>query len=422
MAQQSKWGSIIAGAGFLFICVATLTPGTPLSAEDLANVCHGWCDDSLIADFVRNILLFMPMAFGLRLAGVRTSRAILVGTLLSATVEVLQIRVIVGRDASVLDWVSNSIGTVVGVEVAAYLATLLHPVERTATKLALAATAVYVGALVLGAWGVQTAPSDDGYWGERTPLLGNSVFAGQLISIRVDGQELPSERMKYDDGVRVLLRAGRTQTNAVVRAAPMPRAKDLVAIGRIADSVHREIILLGRDRLDLVFRYRMRARSARLEAPTFGLTRVFPDSSDVDPEGLAPPESLSATLEHGQLRLAASSPDVAREVVFRLSPLLAWTFFLPFDYWIGPSAATISLLWLGILLVPVGYWAAFAVQSRQRRWLGVSILVIVIGALAGIPLAFGFPALGIGAYLAALAAGAVGWALALAVDRRLMTA
>src|SRR5215510_13320627 len=107
LAQQSKWGSIIAVGSILFICVATLTPGSPPSPDDATSICHWWCEDSLVADFARNILLFLPMGFGLRLAGVRSSWAILAGVCLSATVELLQIRIIVGRDASVLDWISN---------------------------------------------------------------------------------------------------------------------------------------------------------------------------------------------------------------------------------------------------------------------------------------------------------------------------
>ena len=78
LSQQSKWGSIIAALAFIFIAVATLTPGTPVSAADAADVCRGWCDDSLVADFLRNIVLFMPFAFGLRLIGTLSWKVIVV--------------------------------------------------------------------------------------------------------------------------------------------------------------------------------------------------------------------------------------------------------------------------------------------------------------------------------------------------------
>ena len=342
MAQQSKWGSIIAGVTALLICVATLTPGTPPTAAEIA-ACSGWCTDSLVADFARNIILFLPLGFGLRMAGVRPGRALLVGACLSAAVEILQIRVIVGRDASFLDWISNSLGTMTGVVIATHGSILIRPRSQTAAALSLVALGLWLGILLLGAWGIQPAPSSDPYWGQRAPQLGDSPqFLGELLSARVNDVEIPSERMANDDAIRGPLGDGRVRVEAIVRPGPPPPPAGIAPIVRIADGAEREIVLLGRGGKELVFRVRLRASMLRLETPAFALAGAFRDGGNFEPETVESPESLFAVVDRGRVRLAARGDGEARSREYELSPAVAWSFFLPWDYWFGPNAAWIS--------------------------------------------------------------------------------
>ena len=415
MAQQSKWGSIIAGVSVLLICVATLTPGTPPSAAALAE-CNGWCTDSLVADFARNIVLFLPLGFGLSLAGVRTSRAILLGSCLSATVELLQIRIIVGRDASALDWMSNSLGTIAGALLATHLSSLTRPRPRTAAALLVLALSVWVGVLVLGAWGIQPAPSGDPYWGQRAPELGDAPpFRGELLSARVNGLEIPSERLMNDDTIRAPLAAGRIRVEAIVRPGPSPAPGGIAPIVRIADGARREIFMLGRGGKELVFRVRLRASSLRLETPAFALAGAFQDEQNVQPKVADLPESLFASVDAGRVRLAARQ-DGGPSREFDLSPAVAWSFFLPWDYWFGPNAAWISQLWLGALLFPVGYWAALAERDARRTMLITTTLVVL--TLILIPPLFSLPRVRLSHVLASLVGLALGWALGRARQNR----
>jgi len=138
-------GKIIATAGFSFICIATLTPGTASSVGHFASACSRWCDDSIVADFIRNIALFAPFALGLRLAGARGVYVLLVGSCLSAAVELLQLHIIVGRDASLLDWLSNTIGTAAGILIADELSTLLRPFPRMARRFVILTIVAWTG-------------------------------------------------------------------------------------------------------------------------------------------------------------------------------------------------------------------------------------------------------------------------------------
>lgn len=419
-AQQSKWGSIISGVSFVLICIATLTPGAPPPPAGSIPVCRGWCDDPLLADFARNIVLFMPLGFGLRLAGVRTRWAVLFGSALSATVELLQIRVVVGRDASFLDWISNTIGTVLGVLAAVYLYSLLRPRPRTAARLAICALGGWVFVLALGGWGIQPAPTGFAYWGERTPRLRTfPPFRGELRSGRVNGFEVPSGPLPNEDTVRKSLRAGRVRVDATVLSGPSTPPAEIAPIVRIADGTQREILLLGRGGKELVFRYRSRATAMRLEAPAFALARVFDSGSDGDEELLDPSESLSAVLDSGRLVLSARNQHRLRQLQFDLSPAVAWSFFVPWDEWLGPNTSFLSTLWLGALLLPAGYWTRGAARERKGRgrWIGLLALATVVATIAVLPRIFGLPAAPASHYVAGIVGLGAGWILAIFSSR-----
>ena len=417
MAQQSKWGSIIAGVSAALICLATLTPGTPPSAAAMA-ACRGWCADTLVADFVRNIILFVPLGFGLRLAGIRTIRAILLGVCLSATVELLQIRVIVGRDASVLDWISNSLGTVVGVLIATNFSILIRPQPRSATALLFASLALWVGILVLGAWGIQPSPSPDPYWGQRAPQFGDfPPFLGELISARVNGVEIPSDRMLNDDTIRGPLRSGRLRAQVIVQPGPPPPPGGIAPIARIADLARREIFILGQAGNELVFRVRLRASVLQLETPGFALAGAFRNGHH-DPESVDSPESLFASVDSGRVRLAARHDGERLSQGYELTPAVAWSFFLPWDYWFGPNAAWISDVWLAALLIPVGYWATLtADQRRARRQVGITLTFVVM-TLVTVPELFSLPHVRMSHVLSAFTGVVLGWVTAARLTSR----
>lgn len=417
---QPKWGSIIAAVSIAFICLATLSPGAPQPPAGTLPDCQPWCDDPLLADFLRNIVLFAPLGFGFRLAGVRGRWAIVAGTVLSATVELLQLRVIVGRDASVLDWISNTLGTMAGVGIATQLRAILLPLPQSALRLTLGALTGWVGILILGAWGIQPAPTEFPFWGQRTPHLRQyPPFRGRLLAGRVNGLELPSARLSNDESIRGPLRAGRSQINAVVLAGPPSPQAEIAPILRVADGGLREILLLGRSDQELVFRYRLRATGLRLETPAFALARAFASIRDNLEESPDEPESLSVALDRGRLTLTAQKQGELHRRVFDLTAASAWSFFLPWEYWYGPNAALLSLVWLGALLLPVGYWGARSARERRTRWTALAIaLMIVPATLVALPRALPLAPAKASQFIAAIGGLALGWILAALVERR----
>ena len=111
--------------------MATLTPapGDPVGSR----VCL-ICGANGGVDAILNVLLFVPFGAGLALAGVRFRWAILVVILLSACVETAQL-FIPGRDTSLGDLATNTIGGALAYTLVRSAGVWLRPPPRFAAAL-----------------------------------------------------------------------------------------------------------------------------------------------------------------------------------------------------------------------------------------------------------------------------------------------
>lgn len=96
----------------LLVLAVTLTPvgGHPNSQPAWCIV----CGTRGLADFLGNILLFVPLGLALAALGWSWWRVALAGTLLSVGIEALQVFVVTGRDASIGDVLGNGLGALAG--------------------------------------------------------------------------------------------------------------------------------------------------------------------------------------------------------------------------------------------------------------------------------------------------------------------
>lgn len=101
-------------AGVALVVAATLTPGSPSYVGDaLPQLCI-ICNRASAKDFLRNVLLFMPLGAGLRLGGASWSRTVVAAFALTAAVEVMQFYFVPRRDPSLRDLVANVLGGLAG--------------------------------------------------------------------------------------------------------------------------------------------------------------------------------------------------------------------------------------------------------------------------------------------------------------------
>lgn len=350
MRGSSRSTPLGLGLIVLAVLVLTLFPSSMAPGEEMSRCLV--CGSRGTADAILNVLLFLPL--GLASAAMWSVNGVfLIPPALSLLVEGIQI-LIPGRDASVGDLLFNSLGGAVGVLLYRRRTALLRPQASSARGLCLAASLLATGILV--ATGLLLAPSltRSTYYGQWTPDLGNfETYEGEVLAARVDGFAVPEGPSSRTEAVRRSLLTG-VNVEAIAVAGPAPSA--LAPVFSIYDGAQREIVLLGADRSDLVFRLRRRAAALKLDQPDvrlFGALRSVQRGDTV---------TLSARSVQGQLCLAAApgpsrcgvGPTVGEGWALLLYP--EHLGFLPLDL--------LTALWVGLLLAPVGFWLGPPVGRR----------------------------------------------------------
>jgi len=400
LTQQQRWGSYIALAAVVAIDLATLRPGPPSYFTYRVVPCSVWENDKLLTDFVLNVLLFLPLGFGLQLAGARRWRIVAGGAALSTTIELLQLWVIPGRDASVLDVVANTLGTAGGLLTAGALTTILMPTPRTASRLF--TTGVVACALALIATGLAFAPDPGGMalWTELTPQIGGDPsYAGELLSARVNGRVVRSERIPNDASLREDMHRGRIDADAIVRPAPV--AARGAAIVRIADACGREIAAVAQRHAALSLRYRMRASAWGLATPGFVLSDAFAS------RGGAPTtenDTVRASVDRARVHLEVRGPQRVRSIEIDMNFGMGWTLFVPWNLALDARTAVISYLWIALICLPLGFWSVGA--SRHNRNGGrvvVAGALVIAAVITTGPLIFDFRPTPLGVWIGAIA-------------------
>src|ERR687891_731196 len=155
LTPTRRLGAALALAGLAAILVATLFPNPHQAPSSAATplLCIV-CGEAGGTDVFLNLLLFTPMAIGLRLLGWPWRRVVAVAALLSLTVECLQFSVVVGRDAALSDLLANTIGAAAAAALAPLVPGLLAPEPVRARRLLAMAAALFLGVLTLSALGL----------------------------------------------------------------------------------------------------------------------------------------------------------------------------------------------------------------------------------------------------------------------------
>src|SRR4030081_3020272 len=120
-------GLIITIASLIAIATATLMPESSPAVE--SHFCL-ICGSVGTVDAMLNVILFVPLGVGLSLGGARGKNALIWMFSLSALIESAQLYLISGRDATIGDVLTNSIGGALGFAIGRYHALWLRPPTR----------------------------------------------------------------------------------------------------------------------------------------------------------------------------------------------------------------------------------------------------------------------------------------------------
>lgn len=402
MRFQRRIGTIVGVAGLGAILLATLTPTNDLRGVSLRTplLCL-ICGDEGGADVINNLLLFLPLAVGLRLSGQSWRRTVIAGALLSFTVELLQYWVVPDRDASLSDLLTNTASSALGAGLGTALPYLAAPSTRLAHRL-LAGGLVALTA-ILALWGWLLMP-----WAPQGPLLslwadesrGFGEFSGQVRWVRIDGRPMPRNGSPPDaGGLRTGLAHGTLTLDAELTSGTPGRDRLWIYMLRRRVPSNGEVTL-SQAGTGAGIRLPTRSLHFRLTAPTITLGNAFPRVA-------GEPVRLRATSAGGRVTLA-SSYGGGRSVELGLSPAFGWSLLLPFEVGTGTGVRWMTGLVLVLLLLPLGYWAAW---TRYRSPSAALVALAIVTALAGLPAMVGLPPVHWSEWLAAALGAATGWAL-----------
>jgi len=394
--RQRQLGFLVAASGLAFIARLTLVPHPEAIARAAATpLACIFCGDAGGVDFFLNLLLFVPLGVGLTLAGFSWRRAVVLAALTTFGVELLQMKVVAGRDASLGDIVANTLGGGLGAFVTAHWRQIAVPDPLHARRLGLA-HAVILGWVWAGtAWALGPNLPQGGEWfGQWAPDLSNfGRFLGTPVSVAAGGEPLPPGPALDQARLEDVVSARPSMAFTAVLGEP---ARRLAIVGGIVDGRAGDVIFLAQERQDLAFRVRMRTSILKVWTPTVNLKNGMTGQ---------PGDTVEAAggLRDGAFELHSRIGGQERSRRLELSASWGWSLVTPWRAVLGEEVREVTALWIAAVIGVLAYWSVLA-GGRSLVIPPVTILLL----LGAIPRAAGFPPAHWGEWVAALAGIVVG--------------
>ncbi|MEP7383243.1 MAG: VanZ family protein, partial [Gemmatimonadota bacterium] len=321
------------------------------------------CGDLGGVDVILNVALFVPLGITLVAAGTSWRRAVAIAFATTLLVESLQYTLIPGRDATLSDLLTNTIGGTIGALLATHWRRVLSPPPAAARWLMVAATLLAVGIMSGTAALLRPAVPDMGMWGQWTPQqLTFEPYDGTVHRFEVNDIPIPYNLVPESEPLRQRILGG--ETRAVVDFTAGTPTRRLSAIAR-AGSRFQEVLLVGVHGTDLVFRTRLAVRDWLLRLPGIALPDAIPPAGEA--------VIAMAGLHRNRWYATVHSSRGVQHVEIPFAVSLGWTFILPFDRPLRPGDEWLSALWLAALMLPAAAWGALGGASTAtgtpfNRW------------------------------------------------------
>ena len=383
-----------------FVTVATLVPlpGT----ESPSGLCV-FCGRLGAVDFLLNVALFVPFGVAACYVMGRPGRVVALGLVFSLAIEVLQVSVVPGRDASVGDLLANTLGTMVGALLALVASTGIHATGRLARRLAMifalltSALVVATGWLLLPVGVMQPLVS---MWRISRPNRDN--FTG--IPYRASLNDKPLRTWLTVAPEWFSARGNDVTVTVTVGGHIQPTARQ--AIIMLLANHWENAFYLGQWKNDVVVSSHQVAQKLRFRPllAAFEGQLDFPPNSPpgVTLEARSTPRGITLVRDAGE-RTVMSVPRTIG---------LGWTLILPWDVAVSPRWWFANAAWLGALVIPVAF---FTFRSRRHQsspgarslW----PLFIVVGILAALGPSFGMTGLSVKEWIGVAVGIASGYGL-----------
>ena len=332
------YGRLIQAAVLVLVLVATTVPG--------GDKVPGFrfcllCGERATADFILNVLLFMPLGLVQAWRGGRFWTTTIFGLLLSMAIEISQLW-IPGRFPSLDDLLSNTLGAALGFLAWRAIPVLLDPPAPRRASWARRAALGAVLAQVIGVLLAQPALTRDIWFGQWAPDLGNlPPYQGRIIAATIGSLPVPSQRLDNGPAARDSLLAGAALTVSFTSAPTRNRS----IIFSIADAHQRMNLVLF-----------ARGHDARLHTRTIG------EAAGLSPVEVTAPRALPGV-----------APEEQATILVRRHRGGWWMEAPGFRGIVGPNVAilwreiaprvdrggpVVDVLFMALLFLPIGYWGA----------------------------------------------------------------
>ncbi|MFQ5528723.1 MAG: VanZ family protein [Gemmatimonadota bacterium] len=250
---------LLVTAGVLLV---TLFPrfGT---TEDVPVLCL-FCGSEGAADFVLNVLLFLPVGFLACRFLPKPLQAAAGAVLLTVGIEATQF-LIPGRSPTVGDLVANSLGGFAGIGLATFL-TRRPDSKRRPAVVALIPSLLVALSLPITVYLLEPETPTAVYYGQWTAELGHlATYPGTLHGAHVGEVPLPGHRLGPEAVAAIRAMAAGAPLRVDYTAATSPSG--LAPIFSVFDRQQAELLLIGVDHDAIVVRMRRRASKLGFRAP-----------------------------------------------------------------------------------------------------------------------------------------------------------
>jgi hypothetical protein len=380
--QQKTLGSattVLALACIAFLTLRSL--GGPLPSGFHWCV---FCGQTGVADFIDNVLLFVPLGLGLRLAGLRRRYALAFVVALTASIETAQYWVISGRDSALGDLLANSLGGMLGIAVIDARHALGRPAPNIARWLALTASLVLCAGAAVIQWIARPSLPPPPYWSQVATRLPQYVpFGGTVLNATYNGNALHDGPLpdSLSATIRATLLDGSNQVATTIVPISQPKGDDVSPIVSVYDRLHNEILIVGCIDSALAMRVRTRAADLKLHGPTAVV------GGGCAPAGDTIHVAAQLLPRGGGVRLAATHATWTAVTTRHADLSTGWHLLVPdLGRYAAPLAGVFTMLWMLVLYFPVGYWS---VRARRPIFVLTVSLFALLGPLALIPILAG---------------------------------
>ena len=367
----TTWGLV--AVGLSLVAIATLVPGSHGTGGGGMPFWCLTCGDYALADAVANVALFVPLGWALGRARVRPVIGLAAVVTTTLTLELLQYTLVPGRDASLSDILTNSVGGITGMALSGLPRKIAHSGGR-----AMRAATLYGVLLVAGLGvgeGTQAVPLPRTLRWTEGSTQGYVPFTGSLSALQVDGAPVPLREwlnLPPRDAVRITvdLLSARPDTGlAQLIVAWMPSGDGW--------------IWLEQQERDLRVHVASASDRSRLRGHSTWLGAIMPPIA-------GEPVTICLVVRPFSYWIAVETKAGNLVRHEEVTPGHGWRLFTPFERGGEPWASLLTGGWMAVLLGPLGYLAS--VRSRATAMVaaagaGASLLLLpIVSGCAWLPL------------------------------------